>query len=170
MFLSALLLSSYRLRPFVEYMTFGICTLPYYLDLMHKHKLWYIWCIFLQSSLTQQQLWRSVPEGDNTIGVSISLAVFSQAEGSGQTKVSQFKNTISGNKHVGGFHVSVKNLIQKKAKMWLQHWRQKIIHHAVKYDTSKNVDCTTQNPESCLLLNGISYSSTYWSFRKKAYL
>lgn len=64
-------------------------------------------------SLTQQQLWRSVPECDHAVGVAVPLAVFSQAEGSSQTKVSQLQDTVSGNEHVGCFHVSVKDLTQE---------------------------------------------------------
>lgn len=58
-------------------------------------------------SFTQQQLWGSVPECDHTVGVAVPLAVLCQAEGSSQTEVSQLQDAVSGDKHVGCFHVSV---------------------------------------------------------------
>ena len=64
--------------------------------------------------LTQQQLWRSVPQGDHAVGVAVPLTVLSQAEGSSQTKVSQLQDPVSGDQHVGCLHVPVEDLRQGK--------------------------------------------------------
>lgn len=73
-----------------------------------------------QCTLTQQQLWRSVPQRDHPVGVAVPLAVFSQAERSSQSKVSQLQHAVSGDEHIGCFHVSVKNLFN----------RHRPLHHA----------------------------------------
>lgn len=67
-------------------------------------------CKLKEQLLTQQQLWRSVPQCDDPVGVAVPLAVFCQAEGPSQTEVGQLQDSVSGDQNVGCLHVSVENL------------------------------------------------------------
>lgn len=63
-------------------------------------------------SLTQQQFRRSVPQCDDPVCVAVPLTVLSQTKRSGQSKISQLQNAVSGDQNIGCFHVSVEDLIQ----------------------------------------------------------
>lgn len=74
----------------------------------------YVWVQVFCFFLTQQQLWRSVPQRHHAVSVAVSLAVLGQAEGSSQTKVGQLQDAVSGYEHIGCLHVSVKDLSKEQ--------------------------------------------------------
>jgi hypothetical protein len=62
---------------------------------------------------SEEELRGTVPEGHDSIRVPIRL-VLADTKGSGESKVSQFENTLLCDENVGCFHVSVQNLIKYK--------------------------------------------------------
>lgn len=61
-------------------------------------------------AFAQQQLWRSVPQGYHSIGVSVRLTIL-DAKGSGQAKVCQLESSLLRDEDVGCLHISMDDLV-----------------------------------------------------------
>jgi hypothetical protein len=70
----------------------------------------YSWSIV---PFSEEELRGTIPECHDSIRVPVRL-VLADTKGSGESKVSQFENTLLRDEHVGCFHVTVQYLIKHK--------------------------------------------------------
>lgn len=61
--------------------------------------------------LPQKEFWWPVPQGHDSVSVSVRLTSFRSTECTRETKVSQFESTILCDEDVGCFHVTVEDLV-----------------------------------------------------------
>ena len=66
--------------------------------------------------LTQEELRRSIPQGDHTVGVSVRVPLLGDGDCSCKTKVSKLQDALLGDQDVGSFHVSEDN----------KHWSDRV--------------------------------------------
>ena len=76
-------------------------------------------------ALSKQKLWRPIPKGDHSVSVPVGLVLLVDGNGSSETKVCQFQDTLLRDQYVGSLHVSVDDFVGVDEVKSLKH----LLHH-----------------------------------------